>query len=162
MRGRPEWLHAHTKTNKLMQSGLQPVRRILWPAGNDREWKGVLYLSRQPRGGRSWIWQSLKHTCVRVWGVCVFCPVAERIPGLSREGPPGETGPRAAARASSTFCTELTLGFEGGDMKATSWGNLSPVKVATFVSTLVAGYFGVARNHVAGSAPPHWPDRSSQ
>lgn len=101
-------------------------------------------------------------TPVYVWGVCVFCPVAERIPGLSREGHPGETGLRAAARASSTFCTELTLGFEGGDVKATSWGNLSPVKVATFVSTLVAGYFGVARNHVAGSAPPHWPDRSSQ
>lgn len=29
-------------------------------------------------------------------------------------------------------------------MEASSWGNLSPVQVATFVGALVAGYFGQA------------------
>ena len=114
---------------------------------------GLPFSSTQRRPSR--IWQSLKHTCVRVWCVCMcFFPRGWAYSGAVKRRPPRKkTGLRAAARASSTFCTELTLGFEGGDMKASSWGNLSPVKVATFVSTLVAGYFGVAWNHVPGERP---------
>lgn len=39
-------------------------------------------------------------------------------------------------------------------MEASSWGNLSPVQVATFVSALVAGYFGQAWPMCC---PTHWP-----
>lgn len=38
-------------------------------------------------------------------------------------------------------------------MEPGSYGNLSPVKVATFVSAIVAGYFGGGLAHVAGWCP---------